>query len=50
MSGANDGVRYTSLANHGRRGAGVLVLVPGHGGRRYRFQIEDGGAAAVARS
>ena len=27
----------------------MLVLVPGHGGRRYRFQIEDGGGGSRAR-
>jgi hypothetical protein len=49
MSGANDGVRYTSLAITAGEVRACSCWFQGTAGRRYRFQIEDGGAAAVAR-
>ena len=49
MSGANDGVRYSSLAITAGEVRACSCWFQGTAGRRYRFQIEDGGGGAVAR-
>lgn len=49
MSGANDGVRYSSLAVTAGEVRACSCWFQGTAGRRYRFQIEDGGGGAVAR-
>lgn len=50
MSGANDGARYTSLAITAGEVRACSCWFQGTPGRRYRFQIEDGGGGSSARA